>query len=82
MAAFRETDSRAERSAKAAYSLASSSTNCLPMFPCGTRKIFLFQCTTISNDSFSSLVNELASFLPHVKLGSAIDRTDLSGRGS
>ena len=64
MAAFRETDSRAEPLAKAVYSLASSATNCLPLFPCGTLKIFLFQCTISSNDSFRLLVKDLASSFP------------------
>ena len=53
MAAFRETDSRAEPLAKAVF--ASSATSCLPLFPCGTLKIFLFQCTISSNDSFRML---------------------------
>ncbi len=71
MVAFKEIDSRAERSANAVYSLASSETNCLPLLPCGTLKKFLLQCTTISYESFNSSENDSESLVPQAKCGSA-----------
>ncbi len=64
MVAFREINSRVERSANAVYSLANSETNCLQLLPCGTLNKFLLQCTTISYESFNSPENDSESLEP------------------
>ena len=67
----RATHSRAERVAKALYSLASSETKCFLAFPCGSLNILGLQCLISMYVLSSTCLNDSELWLPHVIAGLA-----------